>query len=395
MKVIIVGAGIGGLTAALCLHKSGHEVQVLEQREVLTPVGAGLQCGANALTVLDYLGLLNNLKPHSVTPERVEFREFDSGLLLSQLSLGTRYCERYGLPYWHIHRADLQQELLKELRARAPQSLHKGARVESVSQSATGVRVTLLGGERVIGDCLVGADGIRSKVRNSLLAGGVARFTGQVAWRILVPTNRLPHDWMPTVVTNFVGPKKHAILYYVKGGSMANLVGVVEQPTAAQIEPNDMWVAQAPWHELRDDFAGWHPTVQAIISAAQHDHCFRWALHDIAPLSAWSTNRVTLLGDAAHASLPFMASGATMAIEDARVLDRCLSSTDSIADAFKRYEQARAQRAHYVQKNSARMGRLYHLSNRAMRRLAFAGFGLAMRKQESVLPSYDANTVPL
>ena len=391
MKVIIAGAGIGGLTAALCLHKSGHSVQVVEQSDTFTHVGAGLQCGANALKVLEYLGLLDTLKPYCVAPERVEFRDYSTGDCLSSMTLGAEYSARYGAPYWHVHRADLHKVLLQELNTLLPSALKMSSQIVGFNETSNNVTVQLADGRELIGDCLVGADGIKSVIRSKLLTSSPPRFTGHCAWRAIVPVERLPKEWMQKVVTNFVGPKKHAILYYVAGGKMANLVGVVE----SNIASNDSWVNKASWEELQRDFLGWHPMVQAIIQSVEKDQCYRWALYDQAPVNRWSSTKVTLLGDAAHASLPFMASGAAMAIEDARILDRAINSFAPVSAALKTYELSRIPRTRYVQNNSARMGRLYHLQNTVMRRVAFKGFSLAMRQRESVLPSYDANNVPL
>ncbi|NND81724.1 MAG: monooxygenase [Gammaproteobacteria bacterium] len=390
MKLIIAGAGIGGTTAALCLLEAGFEVQLLERTPTIEEVGAGIQCGANALRVLKHLGLLEQIIPLAVQPEAIEFRDYQSGDQLYRMPLGDDYARRYGAPYLHIHRADLQRVLLDALQQTAPDALCLGAEVAEVVEAGNEVQVRLGDGRTLNADGVVGADGARSRVRNYVLGEQQPRFTGNVAWRAVVPADRLAAGWMECVGSNFVGPRQHAVLYYLRGQRLANLVAVVENPDWT----DDSWVARAPWSELHAEFAGWHPMVQAIIEAVDKDQCFRWALYDHQPFDNWSTERVTLLGDAAHATLPFMASGAALAIEDARVLARALQQADSLADGLQLYQRNRMARTAKVQRSSALMGHLYHIDNNMLRRAAFAGLRLAGGR-EAFLPEYDANQVPL
>ncbi|MBT8115509.1 MAG: FAD-dependent monooxygenase [Arenicella sp.] len=391
MKILIAGGGIGGLTAALCLQKSGHDVSVFEESSAFAEMGAGLQCGANALRVMDYLGLLGKIEKVSVAPQRLEFRDGFSGKPLYTTQLGEEYRERYGVPYLHVHRAHLHRVLEQALRHDSDGQLIMNARVKAYQQSAGSVEIKLADGRTFTGDCLIGADGVKSKLRHQLLGDTTPHFTGNVAWRGVVPADRLPDDFMDTIASNFMGPRKHMVIHYLHKRRQVNFVGVVENSDWREYS----WVSKAPWRELKDDYKGWHPTVQAVIDAVDKERCYRWALHNHRPFENWSSERVTLLGDAAHSTLPYMASGAAMAIEDARILQRALDQAGEITAGFQLYQRNRFARTARIQKLSTRMGSLYHITNPLLLKLAFKSLQLVPGKRESFLPEYDANTVRL
>jgi salicylate hydroxylase len=391
MQLIIAGAGIGGLTAALCLSRAGHEVLVLESTGQFRDIGAGIQCGANALHVMKHLGLLSQLLELGVLPSRVEFRDYETGSQLLQMELGKAYEYEYASPYLHLHRSDLHQVLLDTFNAECPGNLRMNAQLTSFIEKENYVQIELGCGDTLEANLLIGADGISSTVRRQLCGTNPPVFTGNVAWRGVVPVERLPAQWMETVVSNFVGPEKHMVMYYLRQKKLANFVGVVENKNWT----NDTWSAKAPWEELSLDFKGWHPMVREIINAADKDSCFRWALYDHQPLNNWSSNCVTLLGDAAHATLPFMASGAALAIEDARVLQRALDQASNLGDGLQLYQRNRMKRTAKIQAMSARAGSLYHFKSRLLRKTAFTALNIFGSQQQSYLPDYDANEVKL
>lgn len=391
MKVVIAGAGIGGLTAALCLVKAGHEVHVVESAAAFLDVGAGIQCGANALCVMQHLGVLDSLVNVGVTPKRVEFRDYQTGSPLHTMDLGQSYQGKYGAPYLHLHRSDLHSVLLGAFLSSQPNGLTLGNKVKSYHERADSVQIELSNAAPLEADLLVAADGINSVIRKQLLGDTPAIFTGNVAWRGVVPVERLPNDWMDTIVSNFVGPNKHMVLYYLRQQRLANFVGVVENKTWT----DNSWSAKAPWQELSNDFKGWHPAVRSIIDAVDKDSCYRWALFSHQAFRNWSTKRVTLLGDAAHSTLPFLASGAAMAIEDARILPRAIDQASNLADGLQLYQRNRFERTSKIQRTSARAGKLYHFKTSLMRKAAFQALKKMGASQEAYLPDYDANTVKL
>jgi salicylate hydroxylase len=391
MKILVAGAGIGGLTAALCLHKTGHQVQLLEQAAEFSEVGAGIQCGANAIRVLDYLGLKDQIEAIAVDPLRADFREHKTGAVLHSLPFGQDYAQRHGAPYLHVHRADLHRILSNAFNARAASAVTFNATVASYNEQDDKVTVQTEDGRQFEGDCLVAADGVKSVIRDQLIGHREPVFTGNIAWRGVVPADRLPADFMEKTVSNFVGPNKHMVIYYLRQQQLVNFVGVVESDYWAQ----DSWTQKAPWQELKNDFAGWHPAVQAVIDAVDKDECYRWALHNHQSFSHWSSARVTLLGDAAHATLPFMASGAAMAIEDGRILQRSLDQVSNVEQGLKLYQRNRLARTAKVQAMSMQMGRLYHIKKPFLLRWAFKALSLLPGKKDQFLPNYDANTVTI
>jgi salicylate hydroxylase len=388
--IMIAGAGLGGLTAAAVLLQAGYRVRVYEQAASLGEIGAGIQISANASRVLHALGLEPRLTASAVTPAAFHYRLYSSGELLHEIPLGESHERQYGAKYYHLHRADLHAVLAAKVRELDPEAIVLEAAAQRFVETRDSVTLHFAGGGSASGDVLVGADGIKSAIRAQVLGAAHATFTGYVSWRALVPAARLPADFMERVCTNWVGPAAHVIVYYLRRGELVNFVGLVEDESWR----DESWTVKAPWERLKADFAPWHPKVQTLIDAMDKDQCYRWAMYDRAPASGWSTGRVTLLGDAAHPTLPFMAQGAAMAIEDGMILARALRAASPIAAALDLYQRSRYERTARVQLGSSELGKLYHLRTERELRAAFTQRDLA-RERGEWLYSYDPLTAPL
>jgi salicylate hydroxylase len=384
LNIAIVGAGLGGLAAAATLLQRGHRVRVAEQSPVLGEVGAGIQMSANAMKVLDRLGLRAMLEPLAVRPKAFEFRRFDDGELLHRLPLGEQHEQRHGAPYFQLHRRDLHDALRSAVHALDAQALVLDARASALHERTDGVTVVLERQTPWHADLVVGADGIKSMVRQHTVGADAPVFTGQLAWRCTVPTERIPPELRTDIVsTIWCGPRNHAVTYYLRAGRLLNFVGCVERAA-----DEESWSARRPWHELSADYAGWHPMVRAVIDALDREPCFRLALNRRAPVERWSSDRVTLLGDAVHATLPYMAQGAAMAIEDAAALARALDFDAPLAEQLAIYHRHRAPRTARVIRESDEMGELYHIADAASMRQAFIERDIARSRNEWLYP-YD------
>lgn len=369
LKVLIAGGGIGGLTAALCLARKGCSVELLEQSDAFTEVGAGIQLSPNCVHVLHDLGLEALLRDVAFLPEATQFRHWRSGKVIAESPLGQVAVDRYDAPYYHMHRGDLLAVLVAAARETTHLKLHTDASLEDFRSTDDGVLVRTTGGQ-FEADLLIGADGIHSTVRTQLWGAERPRFTGNVAWRALVPAARMPEGLIRPVSTAWWGPGRHFVHYFVRRGALINCVCVVE----AKGWEVESWTEPGEIEALRAAFEGWHPDVCRLIEQMDTTSLFKWALHDRAPMPQWGRGRVTLLGDACHATLPFMAQGAAMAIEDAAVLASCLDRDGSIEQKLALYEDLRKARTAHIQRGSSRNAKLFHMSglpawlrNRAVR----------------------------
>jgi salicylate hydroxylase len=354
MKALIAGGGIGGVTAALCLVEAGVDVELYERSSVFSEVGAGIQISPNGVKVLKRLGLADELDAVAFRPEALEMRFGRSGRRIFSIPMRDEAVCRYGAPYYHVHRADLMSILSKALRARAPNAVHMDKEAKGYAQIGDNVTLSFADNTRVTGDVLIGADGIHSAIRSQMLGAMPARFTGNVAWRVVVPAAKLPKSLVPPTACVWVGPGRHAVTYYLRRGELVNFVGVVER-TDWQ---NESWTERGDKTDLTTDFKDFAKPIGAIIDQAAD--CYRWALFDRDPLEEWCRGRVTLLGDACHSMLPFLAQGAVMSIEDAWVLSRQLKSAREIPAALKAYEAARKPRTSKVQLGARKQMGLYH-----------------------------------
>jgi salicylate hydroxylase len=353
-SVAVIGGGIGGLAAALALVRAGFDVLVYEQSRAVSEVGAGIQLAPNCTRILDRLGVLPAVERVAFAPAVFEFRRWDDGRLLSQTPLGAGIAATYGAPYLHAHRGDLVAVLAEAVTA---ERIETGRRCVGVSRHGAGAQLRFADGGSAVADVVVGADGIHSVVRESLFGPEGPRFTGHVAYRGLVPAERLTHLALEPRCTVRLGPGAHFVHYFIAAGRLHNVVCVIEERSWTR----ESWTDTGDPAELRRAFAGWHPVVGGIIDAL--DRPLKWALFDRPPLPRWSAGPFTLLGDACHPMLPYGAQGAAQAIEDAAVLATCLSAADGrdLPGALVQYETIRRGRSARVQEMSRANGRRFHL----------------------------------
>jgi salicylate hydroxylase len=356
ISVAIIGGGIGGLAAALSLLRVGIDVHVYEQARALTKVGAGMQVSPNASRILHRVGLAEALAEVGVKPLAWHQRRWDDGRTLLRTPLAQAMEATFGFPHYQVHRADLLAVLARGLPA---ERLHLGHRFTSLVDHGDRVEAEFENGEQVSVDALVGADGIHSGVRCVVFGPEHPHFTGCVAYRGLIPAERLAHLDLEVTAQIWMGPGKHFVHYFVQRQRLVNFVAIIEQDTWTR----ESWTDRGDVADALAAFEGWHPRVGGILRAV--DETFMSALFDRKPMSRWSVGRVTLLGDACHAMLPFMAQGAAQAIEDGATLATCLSDTGlrDVPEALGRYERLRLPRASRVQGLSEGNKRRFHLSD--------------------------------
>jgi len=359
--VIVAGAGIAGLTAALALARVGLRVTVLEQAAKLEETGAGLQLSPNASRVLIGLGLRERLAPSVMAPHAIRVMAGGSGREIVRIPLGEEAERRYGAPYWTIHRGDLQAALAGAALTAQDVVLKLGVRVEDFAAHVNGITVQGRRGQQVVderGVALIGADGIWSHIGAQLDRQHAPRFARRTAWRALVPVDSVPAKFREPLVHLWLGLDAHLVHYPVKGGRLINIVAVVHDDWN-----QTGWSAAGERTEILRHFAqwSWAETARALIAIP--DRWLKWALYDRKIPFRGGVGPVTLIGDAAHPMLPFLAQGAGMAIEDAAVLADMLGKfIDDPADALRAYEGARHHRTERAQQAARRQARIYGMT---------------------------------
>ncbi|MCB1624255.1 MAG: FAD-dependent monooxygenase [Pseudomonadales bacterium] len=383
--VLIVGAGIGGLAAALALQRAGCKVRVFEQSPELGEVGAGLSVSPNGALGLQALGVIDAFRAKAYAPEYQCVRHFATGRILAHVPRGDRLTKEYGDRYYVIHRADLHAVLAGAVRANDATAIVTDHRASDLVQDDSRVSVRFENGNTAEGKLLIAADGVRSRMRNVLFGAEEVRFTGYVAWRGLVPIERVPGDALDPPSQVWIGPGHMINRYPVAGGKLLNFVAFAERSGWEE----EGWNIPAKVSELNAEFAGWHPHVTTIVENVPEDKLFKWALCARSALMRWVKGRAALLGDAAHPLLPYLGQGAVMAIEDAVLLGRAVAAAEDMSRALARYEAARVGRARLVVEQSTLMVARFHSSDPD-------SFRHDVPVDESLgLFAYDPGTVPV
>jgi salicylate hydroxylase len=366
--LLIAGAGIGGLTAALFAARAGWRVTLADREDQLQEVGAGLQLSPNATRLLSRIGIVQALDDIAVEPTGILVHRASDGQVLSQTRFGNRVLARFGAPFLVVHRADLQRVLLAKVQEHVAIDLHLGVTLQEIHEKAEHIAAdfTTSSGEtrRLTADLMVAADGLWSRGRKLCGLPSPSRYSGKTAWRTLIPREEAPLFAREAEVHLWMGPDAHLVHYPVRGGDEINVVAIIEDDWR-----EEGWSAPGDPEVLARRFSTWNSRARSLIGAAESWK--RWALVDRAPETRWSRARMTLLGDAAHPMMPFIAQGASQAVEDAACLGALIAGTGSdakaIAGALQRYDALRIPRTARVQKAARSQGRLYHASGLAAR----------------------------
>jgi len=353
-KVLIAGGGIGGLSAGIALLQRGFDVEIFEQASELREFGAGIQISPNGNRALASLGGFEELHGMSNPSESKEIRLWNTGKTWPLFDLGDAAVRKYGHPYMTVYRPDLLRVLADGVKRLKPDAVHVNARCEGVEQTGDTVRLRLADGRGFTGNVLIGADGVRSRVRASLFGEEPVLFSGMVAWRTLIPMEKLPQKFRRSVAVNWIGPGGHVVHYPIHGGAFMNWVGTLE----GNVWDGPPWSTPATVEQCRAAFAGWHADIHEMLAQAQP--VTRWALCGRPFLDSWAKGRAALLGDACHPTLPFLAQGAVFTLEDAVVLARCLQAHADPQAALQRYDVLRRPRAYRMMEGASDNTKRFH-----------------------------------
>ena len=352
-RIAIVGAGLGGLTAANALLARGFDVTLYEQSNELKEVGAGVQLSPNAMKALMAMGLDRNVIANAFEPERHVVRNWKSGGIVSATRLKGFCKDQYGAGYYGFHRHDLHAALLDPL---PRERIILNAKCTGVESGADRALLRFADGREVECEAVIGADGIHSVVREAMFGPDAPRFTDHICWRGVVPTALLPEGLVEPDMAAWFGPHSTFVTYFMRGGTLVNWAGFCEAGDWRQ----ESWRVEGDRNEAIKTYKDWHPSITRLIENTER--VYKWALYDREPLRQWTRGRITLLGDAAHPMLPYLAQGACMAVEDAYVLAAMLAKRQgSIEVALKAYEDLRLPRTAQVQRNSSARARTNEL----------------------------------
>ncbi len=385
-QALIAGGGIGGLAAAIALARRGIGCKILERSHFAEETGAGIQLGPNATRALQALGVLDAIEPYAFRPDAIVIYDGISGRKLTAMPLGSAVQERYGAPYLTLRRADLHAALRAGLAGLSAITLKSGFELAAIdAERSDGVVARAADGSDAKGTCLIGADGLWSTLRAVSNPAARLRFAGATAWRAQLPRDTLPAPFAEPVVGLWLGPGTHLVHYPVGGGADLNMVAVTEGGVGASSASRQGWSQSGSASDVIARFARWATHAKGLLERAEGWR--GWSLYRLTGLKSWSAGRLTLLGDAAHPVLPYLAQGAALAIEDAAALAVCLAEAPGDpASAFRRYEALRRPRAARVQRAARRFGFLYHLGGP----LAEArNFILARRREANALRRFD------
>jgi salicylate hydroxylase len=356
MKVLISGAGIGGIATALALLMEDIDVQVFEQANRIEEVGAGLQISANAVRVLEHLGVLSRFAAVAVAPEEIQFNELESGDPIYRVPLGAGAAQRYGRAFYQCHRADLLKILLDKLPAGV---LTLDNRMSDFEQDENGVKLISSTGEVHRGDVLIAADGLHSMIRAKLFGEDKVRDSGLVAWRALIPHEKAQRLDIGHICAAWMGKRRAAVAYWVRPGALFNMVGIVPSSEVRA----ESWVTRGSIEELRTSFTGCNPVLQRVVESV--DSAFLTGFYFRDSLKQFSAGRTALIGDAAHPMLPFLAQGAGQSLEDAVTIAHCLRAAGErgIPTALINYDRLRRPRTTRVQSTATMMGEQWTLED--------------------------------
>ncbi len=350
---LVAGGGIAGLAAALALSARGVPVRLFEQAKSFEEVGAGLQMSPNGVRALRELGAWETVEPSCVIPSEIHVRDGMTGALLQRIHLGKPFEDRFGAPYRVCHRADLLAGLLTAARQRNAIELNTAHKALAAATTASGARLDFTTGASAEGKAVIAADGIRSTLREGVAGVSAPVSRNTIIYRALIPIAKVPPDIEPDCVTLWLCRGGHVVQYAVSSWRNFNIVAACDG--AAE---ESGWNTPANFTEVARRFPGICQDLADLLSAPAN--WLRWPGADLAPLPRWSAGRIVLAGDAAHATLPFLAQGAVMSLEDAVVLGRAVACQPSLEAAFAAYESERKPRTTRIQDQSRKMGRIYH-----------------------------------